>query len=460
MTGWPGTPEPSAAPAAPAGDEVAKLRAEVSVLRAQLDTRRRRAAAVAALRRGTAAVLVAVAAFALVASVVGGWAAGTALNTDRWVAAVAPLPQNPQVAAAVADYATNQVFRAIDVEQRLRAVLPEQAAFVAGPITGQLRDAVDKTVTNVLRSDGFHRIWIELNRRAHQRALAVIDGTSDVVAARRNRIDIDLLPLINQTLRELSTQLPTLFGRQLSLPDLSSGAIPDDLRLRLQDALGVTLPADFARFTVYDSGRLWAAQRAVATAKRDLALFVVGTVLLLTGALLVSPGRRRTLLQLGLWLVIAAVTVTAVLRGVRAQLLQEVPAGIYRDGVAATLTTVFSLLRARGVQLIWIGAVLALLMYLAGPGRAPRWLRHRITAGVRATSRGARAATANSPKWTAGHLDLVRVGGVVVAATFALLLSSWTALLLIALTLAAFEVLVTVVGRSARGTAAPTTRRG
>jgi len=445
----------------PHGDGVAeleRLRTEVAALRvqldrAQLDRRRRRIAAVASLRRITAAVLIAITAFSLVSGVVGVWAANTALNTDRWVATVAPLPRNPQVAAAVADYSTTQVFQAVDVDQRLRAVLPPQAAFVAGPLTGQLRDAVRNTVDDVLQSDRFQRLWVEINRRAHARAVAVLEGDSDVVTVRESRIDIDLLPLLNQVLRELSAQLPTLFGRQISLPDLSSGAIPENLRTRVQDALGVALPANFAQFTVYDSGRLWAAQQAVATARRGLVLLVVGTLVLLIIALVVSPGRRRTVLQLGVWLVAAAVAVTAVLRAVRAQLLEQVPAGLYQDGVAAALTTVFGGLRTRGEQIIWIGAALAVLGYLIGPGRGPTWLRRTVASGARAAGRAIRAgvpaAAAHGPEWIAWHLDLLRIGGLVVGIVFALILSSWAALLVIVVAVAAYEVLLTVAARPA-----------
>ena len=454
------TPDPAATDPAtgtrggPEAEELDRLRAELSEMHTRLDTRQRRVHAVAALRHVTAAVLVAVAAFALVASVVGVWAANTALNTDRWVATVAPLPRDPRVAAAVAEYTTTEVFQILDVEDRLRTVLPQQAAFVAGPLTGQLREAVGKTVYKVVRSEQFQRIWVEANRRAHQRALAILEGTSSVVVARDDRVDIDLLPVINQVLRELSNQLPTLFGKQLTLPDLSSGEIPDNLRARVQDALGVTLPANFAQFTVYDAGQLRAIQQAVTTAKRGLVLFVAGTVVLLALALLVSPRRRPTVLQLGVWLAIAAVAVTAVLRRVREQLLLEVPAGTYRDGAASALTTVFATLRERGTQLIWLGAILAVLAYLVGPGRVPVWLRHAAArtarAGGRWTRDGAGTLAAHGPDWTARHLDAVRVAGVVVAAVLALILSSWTSLLVIVLALAAFEVLVTVVGRSAR----------
>jgi len=440
--------------------ELERLRAEVSTLTVRLDARRRRATAARSARRVTAALLVAVSALALTGSVVGVWATSTVFNTDRWVAAVTPLPRNPQVAAAVAEYTTDQVFQAIDVEQRLRSVLPPQAAFVAGPIAGQLHDTVRKTVAGVLQSDRFQSIWVELNRRAHERALAIINRSSDVVVARENRVDIDLLPLINQVLRSLSAQLPTLFGRQLSLPDLGSGSIPDNLRGRVQQSLGVTLPADFAKFTVYDSGRLRAIQQAVASTRRDLVLFVVGTCILLVLAVIFSPGRRRTLLQLGLWLVVAAVSVTATLRSVRGQLLATVPTGVYRDGAAAALSTVLGGLRTRGVQLIWIGVLLAAAMYLIGPGRGPTWLRRHLAAGIRAAGRwirsGAHRLAAHGPGWTSEHRDTLRVGGLALAAVLALILSSWTSLLVVLAALAAYELLVTAVGRTTtRRSAAP-----
>jgi hypothetical protein len=432
----------------PDPEELARLRTEVAGLQARLDNRRRWEFAILSLRRVAAAVLIMITALALVASVVGLWSATTVLSTDRWVSTVAPLPKNPQVATAVAEYATTEVFDVLDVQQRIEAVLPQQAAFVAGPITGQLRDAVDKTVTNVLQSDGFQTIWIELNRRAHTRAMEIINGTSTVLTAQDDRVQIDLLPLINQVLRELSAQLPTLFGKQITLPDLSSGAIPDNLRVRVEDALGVSLPANFAQFTVYDAGRLQQLQQSVANTKRYLAVFVISTVVLLILALVISPARRRTLLQLGLWLVVFAVAVTAALRAVRDEVLQQVPEGVYRDGAAAATTIIFSLLRERGQQLIWIGAILAVVAYLAGPGRGAVWLRRQVRRGAVYVGHGARWTWTRAPGWTAAHLDVVRVGGLVVAAIVALLLSSWTSLLIVVLVLAAFEVGVTLMSRS------------
>jgi hypothetical protein len=435
----------------PDDPEVSRLKAEVAALRAQLDAPARRRPMARTIRSALAAVLVVLAAFALVTSVVGWWAARTTLNTDRWVATVAPLPADPRVNAAVAEYATTQLFGVLDVRQRLQEVLPPQAAFVAGPIAGQLREQVRKTVENVLGSDRFQVIWVSLNQQLHQRALAVLEGRSEVVSATGDSIRIDLLPLINQVLRELSAQLPTMFGKTITLPDLSSGEIPANLRLRVEEAVGVPLPANFAQFTVYDAGRLHEAQQAVVAAKRYLVGLVALTVFLLIAAFAVSPGRRRTMVQLGLWLVVAAVVVTVVLRAVRREILAAVPGGVYRDGVEATVTTVFSLLRERGAQLIAIGVLLALIGYLAGPGRIPRWLRGQVrrgaVAGWRGTARGARVVADRGPGFVARNLDPVRIGGLVVAVLAALIWSSWTGLLVVGILLAVFEVAVTLTAR-------------
>src|SRR3954454_4420402 len=433
-------------------NEVARLRDEVATLQARLANRRRRQFALLALRRVAAAVFIMISAFALVASVVGVWAATTVLSTDRWVSTVAPLPKDPRIAAAVAEYSTAQLFEVLDVQQRIESVLPAQAAFVAGPITGQLRTQTYNTVVKVMQSDQFQTIWVQLNAQVHDRVLAIVEGKSQTVTAQQDRVEINLLPLINQVIRALSDQLPTIFGKTITLPDLSSGEIPDNLRVRVQDALGVTLPENFAQFTVYDNGQLYAVQQSVAAAKRYLVLFVTGTVVLLLVALVISPWRRRTLVQLGLWLVVAAVAVSAVLRGIRDQLLAQVPEGVYRDGVAAAVTSVFSLLRTRGTQLIWIGAILAVVCYLFGPGRGATWLRAQVRRGAvatgHATARGGRWLGGNAPGWIAAHRDLLRVSGLVVGGILALVLSSWTSLLVILIVVAAYEVAVTLIGRS------------
>lgn len=118
-------------------EELERLRGEVSRLRGELETQRWRGLRTLAVRKVVAAVLVVVAAFGAVASVIGIWGARTSLNTDRWVSTVAPLPQDPQVADAVSTYVTREVLRVLDVRDRIAGALPPNAAFLATPVTGR-----------------------------------------------------------------------------------------------------------------------------------------------------------------------------------------------------------------------------------------------------------------------------------------------------------------------------------
>src|SRR5207253_3195914 len=136
-------------------------------------------------------------------------------------------------------------------------------------------------------------------------------------------------------LRQLEGSLPSLFGHELHLPDLSSGALPANLRLLVQSSLGITLPPNFAQFTVYDAGRLRALQVGVVRLERGLAVDLAVMVLGAGVALWLSLSRRRTIAQFGVWLVLGVLAMTAVLRVVRGDVLARLPAGTYRDGAAA-----------------------------------------------------------------------------------------------------------------------------
>ncbi|MEU6963294.1 hypothetical protein [Streptomyces chrestomyceticus] len=455
---------PAGAGTAPAG-ELERLRAEVRELRARAGTRERRRARLLALRRLVAAVVIALVAVLTVTSVVGVWGARTALDTDRWVATVGRLPEDPAVNKAVSAYLTDEIFDQLDVERRLSEALPPRASFVAGPVTGAVHGYLRDTVTKLLNTEQFQDLWRSANRFAHDRITAVLEGRSEGVRVQGDTVTLNLLPLVNNLLNALEDRLPTLFGKRLDLPTLSSGEVPPGLRDRIGKALGVSLPADFAQIKLYDRETLGQVQQAVVLFKRGLVGLVLAVPLLLGLALWVSPNRRRTLLQLGLWLVVGVTALSAVLRAVRDQLLAQVSSGVYRDGVRNALWTVFTTLRDRGDLLLWLGVALALVMYLVGPGRLPAGLRRQTSRGARATGRfavraGRKVSTGSGAHaWVRDHADVLRVAGVVAAALVALLLSSWASLLVIAVVLAAYEAAVTLALRDSSsprsGEAAP-----
>jgi hypothetical protein len=432
--------------AAAADEDTVLLREEVAALRAQLDTRARRQRRWLSTRKVVAAVLVFLAAFGTTASVIGVWSARTTLNTDRWVSTVTPLASDPQVKAAVSTYMTDQVYSSLNVPSRVRQALPPQAGFLAVPLSNQVKDFIHSSVTRVLNSPQFATLWPQLNR-----------NESNVVGSSGQTVTLNLLPVVNETLRQLQQQVPTLFGKQLNLPpvNITNGQIPPDLRNRIETQLGITLPANFARLTIYRGNELKQAQDAVVAFKKSVVMLVLGTLIALALALWISPRRRRTLLQFGVWLVIWVVVLSNIIKAVRNQVLDQVQAGVYRDGASAAVHIVFTTLRERGNQLIWIGAILAVVCYLIGPGRLPVWLRHQVArlgrATWRLTRRGAAVAVADGPGFARRYLDPLRLGGVAVAAIAALWFSSWTALAVILVLLGAYELVLTLMA----GTAGP-----
>jgi hypothetical protein len=438
-----------------AGDDqhaVQRLQAEVAALHAQLDTRGRRQQRITRLRQIVAAVLVVVAALGVTASVVGVWAGRTTLDTDRWVETVAPLDQDPAVRAAVSAYMTEQIFDTLNVQQRVQEALPPSAAFLATPLTGQVRGYVQGSVNQVLASEQFDLLWQEMNRVAHRQVVTILEGESDVVRSTGDTVTLNLLPVVNEVLRLLEQQVPTIFGRTVNLPTITDGQIPAGLETRIESALGVSLPANFAEIPIYRGDELASAQQAVVQARRSLGLLVLGSVLALALALLISPGRRRTTLQFGVWLAVSVVALTSLLRAIRAQLVEQVPAGQLRDGADAAAQVVFANLRERGTQLLWLGILIALVAYLVGPGRGPVALRHGVVQAVHSLGSRARrygaVAIADGPAFARAHLDPLRIGGVVAAGVLLLFFSSWTGLFAIALALGLYELLVTAVARA------------
>lgn len=451
------TSTPDEVPRARSAD-VAELQQEVETLRGQLDTRRQRQHRMLAVRTWVAAILVALAALGVTGSVIGVWAARTTLNTDKFVSTLTPLQSDPEVQAALSTYLSTQIYTSLDVPDLLRQALPGPTKFLAGPLSGQVENYLQQGVEKVVSSSQFAVLWPAILRFAHDKVMAVINNDSKVVQTSGNVVTLDLLPIVNEALKLLQSQIPTLFGHTITLPTISNGQIPDNLREQIDSALGVTLPANFAQVPIYRAKELSAVQTAVKDAKKYVVLLVIASLVMVGLAYLISPLRRRTTVQLGLWLVIWVVLLRAVIRAVRDQVLNQVAAGVYRDGASSAAHVIFATLRTRGTQLIWIGAIMAVVAYLFGPGRGAVFVRTWAVRGwkalVGATRRGASGAAPKAPVFAQTYKDPLRIGGLVVGVVLVLIFPTWTGLFWTALVIGIYELAVTLLAGAASGGAA------
>ncbi len=66
--------------------------------------------------------------------------------------------------------------------------------------------------------------------------------------------------MVDRILAGLSGVASGLLGQDVTVPTISSGELPEQARARINDALGIELPADIGQIEVYNADELIVAQ--------------------------------------------------------------------------------------------------------------------------------------------------------------------------------------------------------
>jgi hypothetical protein len=396
------------------------------------------------LRKWLALILVIVAVLAVIVSCVAIWAHRTVLDTDTYVATVAPLIKDPGVQHTLSTYVTDQVLTSTDLQNRIANVLPPRAAFLAGPIAVQIGDLTQRELQKVLASPQAEQAWIGINRVGHEQLVSALRGDNKFVLIDKNAVTLNLLPLVSLALERVQARLPTILGSRIQLPQIPADATPDQARAQLSAALGRPLPADFGTITLLKGDQGHQAQRAVGIFDKLVVVIVIVTVLLIAAAIVVSPRRWLTVLELALGVLLGVVITKVIV----AQLTKALLNAIKKEGVVPVAQAmVDSVINGLGGFLAWLiaaGAIVAVGAFLA---TRPDWLEAagRAVAKLLGAGKAADAPPSRSHRWVGAHLDLLRAGGVGVAVVVLLIApKTWTWLLLAVLVLVAYELLLAV----------------
>lgn len=395
----------------PSLDEVETLRRERAQLQAELDAvqrgRNRRR------HRIVVTVLLVLAILTFAAAVPGVWARRTVLDTDRYVATVAPLASDPAVQEYIARTVTTQVFQALDVEQRLSDVLGERnerLVFLAGPITNAVQGFVQEKVQVLVASPAFATFWTNANRFTHAEVLAVLEGEAGALQIQGTKVVLNLLPFVNEGLKTVSGVASELIGRPITFPEVTAQEAPVDAVAKIESALGVDLPDRFGTITVFDGDELEEVQRAVDLFQRGVVLLVILFLVFGVAAVWISGRRRRTLLQLmtGLALVLVLERRFAI---AEAERIVDIAKPENQAAARAVVDSVLSSLLTYTSRLLWVAAIVIVVALLSGPYgwavRLRRWLVDLWRAGVGAI-RGSELPEA--PAWVAAHRDALMLG--------------------------------------------------
>jgi hypothetical protein len=306
----------------------------------------------------------------LLATTVALWARATLFDSDKFSSAVGDALAEPDVDQALADYITTQLFTAVDVNAAVSNVLPSSLARLEPAIAGGIETVVERGLTTALGTEEVQQLLTDLVRRAHARAMSLLqgDGVADGVSVVNGDVTLNLLPLFGRGLALL--QNAGLFS-DLQVPDLSRSGDPSEQIAALESALNRDLPDDFGQLVVYRSDQLAdaqasleSAQNALAVAKRALWLLIVATVLLIVVTLLLARNRWRAALLLGLGAIVAMVLA----RTATNRIVDEAPGLVASAGAKAAITSIVgtfrtSLFRAVGLVLLVAAAVAVIAMF-------------------------------------------------------------------------------------------------
>ena len=327
------------------------------------------AAASSKVRSGIAIVLGVLAIVALIVTTVAVWARAVVFDSEQVADLVGDALAEPEVEAALADYVTEQVLSAVDVDAAVSDALPADLDRLEPAIVAGVESAVDRGVTRALSSPEVQESITQIVERAHSRAMDLLhgDGLSGAISAVDGEVTVNLLPLIGRGLTRL--QELGLFD-DLEIPDLSSDGDPTEQIAELEDATGRDLPDDFGQLVVYQSDELAdrqasleGAQQMVALAKRAVWALVMLTAALLVGTVIVARNRWRAALWLGLGGIVAMV----ITRSLTHRVVDEAPEIAATSGGRAAISAIVdgaatSLLRLAAVILVVAAAAAALAM--------------------------------------------------------------------------------------------------
>jgi len=441
MSDAPGSQQPTEG--TPSAEELARIQSEVDALQSELDRiktpRKRR------FRRLVVALLVALSCLFVLLSTTVVWAHRTVLNTTAFVNTVGPVFQSPEVNSAVSARATDQLFKELNLQSRLRNALPPKASFVAIPITAATESYVSAELAKVLGSERFQTIWISTLTSTHAQVVAVLRGqSSQALSTSGGYIVLNTVPVINKALGDVSGLASNLTGKNVTLPTITSAELPQQAVNKLSKALGVQLPSNFGQITLVRSNNLATVQRGVKAFDRLTLALPLITLALIALSLWFSVARRRTFIQLLVGIALLMIVLRRVVIHEQGALANSAHNPQVAQIVLGDLLNGFFVLTA------WVlGLALGILVVtlVSGPYRWAVALRsfvartwHRAVAAVSGERR------ARTLAWMGSHADPLQLGGAVLAGIVLLIVSvSWLSFLIVGGLLVLYEIFMQVL---------------
>ena len=359
-------------------EEVARLRAEVSRLEAQLHHRPPEPTLALPVRheRGgiwrpiVAGVMIVLAAIIAPLAVVAIWAHDEIGDTDRYVQTVAPLASDPAVQDAISSRITEEIFSRLDVKAITQDAvdalaargLPPAAATslkaLATPLSSGVHSFVADKVDALVKSPAFQQAWEAANRQAHAQVVAVLTG-------------------------DLQNSAVSVEGKTVSV---NLATVIESVKAQLEDSgfgLASKIPTVNAEFTIVQSVDITKAQnyfRILSGMARGLPIVALA---LLAGAVAIGRSRRRTLVVGALAIAASMLVLGLTLNVFRGIYLNGVPPDVLPTNAAGAIydqLAYFIRLNLRALLVLFLA--IAAIAWVTGPENGPVAIRRGTTRAI------------------------------------------------------------------------------
>jgi hypothetical protein len=412
-------------------EEILRLRAEVARLQLERDGARAVPAKPSGRRRGlgrwiAAIVLVVLTGVLAFAAVPALYLRSEVIDTDHYVATVAPLASDPAIQAEITDKVTQQITEAVDFQTITKDALNElskTAPRVAAVITGlapmiaeQTRSLIHSTVAKFVATPQFQGLWVQVNRVAHQGLVNLATGN-----AAGGTVNIDQSGTVTISTKEIVARVKTLLVEQ--------GV-----------GLAARIPDIDAQITLFQSPELVRATSAIRTLDQLAPVLGWLTAISAIGAIAVAPGgrKRSTISGVGLAVAVAMALLALALVIGRSILLNSIPPDAVSPAAAESLVETLLVPLRTSVRLVFVvGLLIAVAAFLSGHSRPAEYVRHALaSAGDYITGKVGAGQARPWQRWLARYRRILEAVIVGIAALVLILwqyptaaVAIWTAVL-------------------------------
>jgi hypothetical protein len=354
------------------------------------------------MRAIIAGLLVVVGGLISIPASVAAWQDRAILDEDNFVATVDEAFEQEEVQTAIAERLTDEIMEYAQIQERIASGLatiqeeggedlPEGLVLLSGPLTGAARDAIFRVTLRLIEAQPLEDVREGALRASHRVLTAIINDDVEALKVVGENVVLDLGVILEEIVKDVGGEDGEGFLADIDIPE---------------DAGQIVLTQKS------DNSAAWAVAEWLRISNPWVPL---AAALVFALAVVVSPHRRRTVIAVGLTIVVAAVitilVVTEPLKEVATDALAETSSG--KAAAGATYDIIVRSFHRQQAVIGLIGVGLAAGGALAGD----RYLTAGIRSRLRRTAPGA-AEAFNLTRWVRDRGLALRVGGLGAAALF------------------------------------------